>query len=121
VLELKGLRSLHLVLPERFHMKGGEIMTHHLRRRLDSHEIGSLSQLDLKSVEISFTFTSEEHQIMQSSEVEEVGRVVEIYKKEILGSPELYLARMKAEQEQNDRAWNARQASVRWQILRNSR
>jgi hypothetical protein len=121
MLKLKGLRSLHLVLPEVFHAPGGYFGTRSLRSRLDGCELGSLGNLDLKSVEISCMFTSQEHKIMESSEVEEVGRVVEGYRKEILGSPGVYLARRKADQEEVDRVWNARQASVRRQILRNRR
>jgi hypothetical protein len=117
VLNLTGLRSLHLVFQERLHMEGAE--TRLLRWRLDSYEIGSLSKLDLKTMEISFMFTGEEHEKMQSPGVEEVGRVVESYRKEILGSHGVYLARRKAEQEGDDRDYDAHRATARWQILRN--
>jgi hypothetical protein len=121
VLELKGLRSFHLVLPENFHLHDGPITTRILRFSLDGHELGSLSQLDLRSMEMSFMFTGEENKTIKSSEVDEVGRLAEFFKTEIFEPPGVHLARRKAQQEGWYRNYDARRATTRWQILRNRR
>jgi hypothetical protein len=111
-LKLKGLRSLHLVLAERYHVREYPWASP-LRSRLDASELGSLSQLDLTSVDFSFMFTSEESKTAASFGTNDIETLVESHRKEIIGRPGAYLARRKAGQEERERARDARRARVR--------
>jgi hypothetical protein len=112
MLKLKGLRSLHLVLSEEFHTHGNP-GTRSLRYRLDRSGLGTLSQLNLKSVDISFMFTSEESKTTTFFETNDIEKLVDFHREGIIGCPGAYLARRKAEQEERERVRDAHRAEVR--------
>lgn len=80
---------------------------------MEYFDIGSLSQLDLRSVAISFMFTSREYTFTTVDTVNEIEEFANRYEKEILDDPDMYLARRQAEREEPDGEWNAHRASVR--------
>lgn len=113
MLKLKGLRSLQLTVPETFYTRIGRDSSLLLSYWMEYFDIGSLSQLDLRSVAISFMFNSREYTFMTVDTVNEIEEFAKRYEKEILDDPDVYLARKQAQREKSDGEWNAHRASVR--------
>lgn len=114
MLKLNGLRKLHLVLPENFYTWQGGISSGLLLNCLEYFDVGSLSQLDLRSAGISFMFTGGEYTFITVDTANEIEEFAKGYEKEILDGPDVYLARKHAEREKSASGLNARRASVRY-------
>jgi hypothetical protein len=119
VLKLEGLKSLHLVLPDNRHQVVGQQLS---PTCLDFAEFGSLSQLNLKSVKVTHTYSSffmsrysfsSDRTPLTKPTIESIEELVRRCEKDMLGSPNAYLVRKKAKEENDDRKWQAQRATVR--------